>query len=121
MYIQKKQSLKKLTYVCLSFTSMILSTEVQARHKPPDEYAVEEGGASSPRSRKENREDEKYNLIGVALFSGKDPFSYAIKKLTHSKISHLGVILSDAQNENRWYCFESTGTAGEVLRGQYPH
>lgn len=69
----------------------------------------------------ETGEEKKYNLVGIALFSGADLVSSAIKKLTGSKISHVGVILADAEDENTWYCFESTGTAGEVLQGKYPH
>ncbi len=70
----------------------------------------------------EELEGPKYNLRGVALFSGKDPFSYEIKALTRSKISHVGIILSDVRDENQWYCFESTGSASEVIiEGEYPH
>ncbi len=70
---------------------------------------------------KEQKSSLQYNLVGIGLFSGKDPISYGIKGLTRSKVSHVGIILSDAQDENKWYCFESTGSAKEVLRGQYPH
>ncbi len=66
-------------------------------------------------------EDQKYNLMGVALFSGKDAISYGIKKASHSKFSHVGVILSNANEEDDWYCFESTGSRDEVLKGEYPH
>jgi len=69
----------------------------------------------------ETGEEKKYNLVGVALFSGTDPFSYGIKVVTGSKVSHVGVILADADDENTWYCFESTGSASEVLQGKYPH
>lgn len=64
---------------------------------------------------------QKYNLVGIALFSGKDFISRFIKKVTHSKISHVGIILADAKDENKWYCFESTGSVREVLQGHYPH
>src|SRR5690606_34228149 len=40
----------------------------------------------------------KYSLAGIALFSGKDPVSCAIKAITGSKISHVGLILSDTDN-----------------------
>jgi hypothetical protein len=64
---------------------------------------------------------EEYNIVGVALFSGKDAISYGIKRATHSDISHVGIILSDVDDENEWYCFESTGSKREVLSGIYPH
>jgi hypothetical protein len=69
----------------------------------------------------ENEIYSKYNLIGVALFSGKDPISSLIKAITKSKIFHAGVILSDVNDENKWYCFESTGSATEAINGKYPH
>ena len=66
-------------------------------------------------------EEQKYNLTGIALFSGKDVPSSVIKRLTMSHVSHVGIILSDADDENEWYCFESTGSESEVIKGQYPH
>lgn len=63
----------------------------------------------------------QYNLVGVALFGGQEIVSSSIKVLTGSKYSHVGVILADAKDENQWYCFESTGSASEVLHGHYPH
>ncbi len=64
---------------------------------------------------------QQYQLRGIALFSGTDPVSEIIKGVTHSTISHVGIILSDVNNKDQWYCFESTGSAHEVLRGSYPH
>lgn len=130
MFIQKKQNLKKFTYICLSFTSILLSTENRAMENPSrdhvDESITSKYFPTSP-LKSEVRDDTKghgvtqrNNLIGVALFSGKDPFSYGIKGLTNSKTSHVGVVLADAQDENLWYCFESTGSAGEVLSGHLP-
>ncbi|OJX04032.1 MAG: hypothetical protein BGO76_06345 [Caedibacter sp. 38-128] len=69
----------------------------------------------------ETQKDQQYNIVGVALFSGTDPISSLIKVVTRSKISHVGIILADANDENKWYCFESTGSASEVLQGKYPH
>lgn len=62
-----------------------------------------------------------YNLLGIALFSGNDPISFGIKALTHSKISHVGILVADQDDENKWFCFESTGAANEVIKGEYPH
>lgn len=72
---------------------------------------------------------ESYSVVGVALFSGKDPISEAIKKVTHSKTSHVGLILADAdadpKDKRSWFCFESTGAIGEILRykpsKKFPH
>jgi len=107
MFNIKKKDMKRFTYVCLSFASILLSTELQALSSSSEDY--------------ESDDRKHYNLVGIALFSGKDLVSKAIKKATHSKISHVGVILADARDENKWYCFESTGTPSEVLHGHYPH
>jgi len=103
----KKKDMKRFTYACLSFASILLSTELQALSSSSEDY--------------ESDDRKQYNFVGVALFSGKDLVSKAIKAATHSKISHVGVILADARDENKWYCFESTGTPSEVLHGHYPH
>jgi hypothetical protein len=66
-------------------------------------------------------EQGKYNIVGVALFSGDDVVSKAIKAVTNSNISHVGLILSDTKDENKWYSFESTGSADEVMKGIFPH
>lgn len=101
MFTKKISKVRKISYVCLT----LLSTLVPHI-----------SGAS------ENvLEDKKYNLVGVALFSGNDFASRSIKSLTDSNISHVGLILAEQNNENKWYCFESTGAASEVLRGEYPH
>ncbi|MBW8309527.1 MAG: hypothetical protein K0M45_07845 [Candidatus Paracaedibacteraceae bacterium] len=63
----------------------------------------------------------QYHLRGIALFSGTDLVSGVIKGVTHSHISHVGIILSDVNDKDQWYCFESTGSASEVLKGSYPH
>lgn len=67
-----------------------------------------------------------YNLVGVALFSGRDLVSQSIKLLERNKTSHNGLIVVDAdadpEDQSAWYCLESTGTMGEVLkRRMYPH
>lgn len=67
----------------------------------------------------------EYDIRGIALFTGSDPFSYVIRGLTNSKYSHVGAILSkhgaDQNDQKNWYCFESTGDAIEILeRGQLP-
>lgn len=64
-------------------------------------------------------------IHGIALFSGTDPFSMGIKIATESHYSHAGIMLYDVKgdpdDESSWYCFESTGGAGEVLKGILPH
>lgn len=57
--------------------------------------------------------DKALKLWGVALFSGTDPFSYAIKLITSSKVSHVGLILTDENNVK--YSYESTGSASDIL------
>jgi hypothetical protein len=47
-----------------------------------------------------------YNLIGITLFGGTDPFSKAIKKVTDSPYSHVGIILCDNDDIKNWYCFD---------------
>lgn len=62
--------------------------------------------------------DKQLSLWGVGLFSGTDVFSTAIKAVTMSKTSHVGLILID-QNGTK-YSYESTGSAGDVLNGITP-
>lgn len=58
--------------------------------------------------------DKSFNIWGVGLFSGGDPFSKSIQVMTGSKWSHVAAILTD-QSGNK-YCFESTGSATQVLK-----
>ena len=67
-----------------------------------------------------------YTLRGIGLFSGTDPFSSLIRTATKSNYSHVGVILSkvgvDPNDESQWICFESTGSASEILhKHELPH
>lgn len=62
--------------------------------------------------------DKKLSLWGVGLFSGTDVFSTAIKAVTMSKTSHVGMILIDQDGTK--YSYESTGSAGDVLQGITP-
>lgn len=122
MITQKNKALKRFTYICLSLTSIILSTELQARARFSEDCETDRGNyLSVSQSGKIQANNQKYNLVGVALFSGQDPVSYTIKSLTHSNISHVGMILSDVKDEKKRYCFESTGSADEVIKGIYPH
>lgn len=61
-----------------------------------------------------------YTLRGIGLFSGTDVFSKAIRTATKSNYSHVGVILTrvdaDPNDESQWLCFESTGSASEILK-----
>ncbi|NCQ67490.1 MAG: hypothetical protein GW748_07070 [Alphaproteobacteria bacterium] len=70
-------------------------------------------------------EEMDFQMHGVALFSGTDPFSVGIKIATESPYSHVGILLHEASADvsdlTSWYCFESTGSAGEVLSGTLPH
>lgn len=73
-----------------------------------------------------NPDKPLYTLRGIGLFSGTDPFSSLIRTATKSNYSHVGVILSkvgaDPNDESQWLCFESTGSAGEILyKHKLPH
>ena len=57
---------------------------------------------------------KKFDLWGVALFSGSDLVSSIIKKVTHSKTSHIGILLKDELGEI--YCMEATGSASQILK-----
>lgn len=131
------QKLKKTSYVCLTLLSTTLPLATKADNPLLEEFrdqpvisgmvrAAQKDDSIAEESEKtpillKDMEQPKYNLVGVALFAGRDGVSYLIKKATHSRISHVGLILSDINDENKWYCFESTGSAGEVMKGEYPH
>lgn len=68
-------------------------------------------------------ETENLCLKGIALFSSDDPFSIMIKKVTASKFSHVGLVFAKSRESqpDEWVCFESTGSAKEVLKGVLPH
>jgi hypothetical protein len=55
-----------------------------------------------------------FSIDGIALFAGTDPFSKAIKKCTASAWSHVGLIVRDERGQK--YCFESTGSATDILK-----
>lgn len=110
--LDRQETLKLFLDICLTLASLLLSTMIGQRSAPSSENKVSDDAADA---------SIKYNIIGVALFSGTDPFSKVIKGMTHSKTSHVGVILANSENENEWYCFESTGSVDEVLNGQAPH
>ncbi len=90
---------------------------IQAQRLAGDPYL---GGAQEDfvAKQKELIADKQLSLWGVGLFSGTDLFSTAIKAITMSKTSHVGMILTD-QNGTK-YSYESTGSAGDVLQGITP-
>lgn len=110
--LDRQETLKLFLDICLTLASLLLSRMIGQRSAPSSENKVNDDSTETA---------IKYNIIGVALFSGTDPFSKVIKGMTQSKTSHVGVILANSENENEWYCFESTGSAGEVLNGEAPH
>ncbi len=65
---------------------------------------------------------EQYSLIegadlalwGIGLFAGTDIVSKFIRKATGSEWSHVGLILKDQKDQ--LYCFESTGSASDILK-----
>ena len=123
----KKKNLRIAKFLCASIAFIeILTFQVTASSIKEDISEIKKV-VSSTASRKILSKDSetgtirKFNIIGVALFSGKDLVSKTIKTLTQSRISHVGMIVADADDENSWYCFESTGHKHEVLKGKYPH
>jgi len=119
--IMNMENLKRTLYISLSVSHLILSNNLQARQEDYSEELTKKAITTRLKKEKDVNEEKEYNLVGIALFSGKDVVSRTIKMITHSKYSHVGVILADAKDENKWYSFESTGSASEVLHGQYPH
>lgn len=113
----------KITLFLLSSAIIVLSSELQAK-EPFDIEPITAGitfkqpAAGAPGAPEPGR---KYNLRGVSLGAGGDAISTGIRYATWSNYSHVGLILSDAEDETKWYCFESTGSAAEVLNGEYPH
>lgn len=63
-------------------------------------------------------EGKQLSLWGIGLFSGRDPFSQAIKLLTVSKWSHSSAILTDEDGQK--YCYESNGSPQQILQGILP-
>ncbi len=135
----QNQTIRKVTYVFLAYASLLSSSDLNARVNIPQRSFTEESDLliNCPRislkavaDTDEQAQDitasnrtfpSKYDFIGVALFSGNDPFSHLIKVATESKFSHVGIILADLDDKGRLYCFEATGSVGEVLHFQYPH
>jgi hypothetical protein len=58
-------------------------------------------------------QDKEFTLWGIGLFAGSDVVSAGIRKLTGSYVSHCALILSDQYKQR--YCFESTGSANDIL------
>jgi hypothetical protein len=56
---------------------------------------------------------------GIAVFSANDLVGAAIRTLTASSWSHVGLILED-ELDNSLFCFESTGSASQILQGIAP-
>nr|MBP9694411.1 hypothetical protein [Alphaproteobacteria bacterium] len=83
--LDRQETLKLFLDICLTLASLLLSTMIGQRSAPSSESKVSDDVADA---------SIKYNIIGVALFSGTDPFSKVIKGMTHSKTSHVGVILA---------------------------
>jgi hypothetical protein len=97
-----------LRYLSIFLTTILLVTPT-FNHSFADELTEEEVSLKN------------FSLVGIALFGGTDPFSKAIKKVTSSPYSHVGIILCDNDDTNNLYCFESTGTPSEVLSLTMPH
>lgn len=58
-------------------------------------------------------------LEGILLFKAADIVGCFIRLFTASNYSHVGLLLKDI-NDGSYYCFESTGAAGQILEGNLP-
>lgn len=76
--------------------------------------------STSARQGRELIANRELNIWGLALFLSDDPIGVFIKKQTNADWSHCGTILQDEKDQSL-YCFESTGSASDVLRGIMPH
>lgn len=77
--------------------------------------------------RPEQRPPELHlNLIGVALFKGKEYISKFIRKFTKSKYSHVALLLCDVNkqkdDQDGWYIYSANGSASQILTSHMlPH
>lgn len=83
---------------------------------------VHRGEPAYLKRQRESIEGKELYLTGILLFRGHgDGVSSLICKLTDSEWSHVGVhITSSADTSAEEFCFESTGSIGEVLSGMHP-
>ena len=136
----KKVSLHLITLSVISSTSAfaeiadsrfeememeIVSTPVKYKFSPQDSISSKEETIPLL-SGNFDEEAPLYTLRGIGLFSGTDPFSSLIRTATKSNYSHVGVILYkvgvDPNDESQWVCFESTGSASEIVhKHEFPH
>ena len=120
---QQQEDLMKLLYTLALLLNISYAQEtIQVDIIPQQRLAGAPylGGAQEDFVEKQKTliEDKQLSLWGVGLFSGTDLFSKAIKAVTMSKTSHVGLILTDQDGIK--YSYESTGSAGDVLRGISP-
>jgi len=128
MNILNLKKIKKQRKILISLAFLSLSTSQLAAKDFLDEEMSRSNSAPLVHQTKDSTLEEvkrsvtrpQYNLIGVALFSGNDLVSQAIKAHTHSDTSHIGLILSDVNDDDKWYSFEATGSAKKVLQGRLP-
>lgn len=69
-----------------------------------------------PLKRPENLE---LGLIGIALFSGNESVSRAIRYVTNSSFSHVALLLHDVTKEpadpEGWYIYSANGSASQIM------
>lgn len=88
-------------------TSPIIASPTQV------EQILTTGQSDFVNAQKQLIEGKKLSLWGVTLFAGSDIFSAAIKLVTDSKWSHVGLIFTDENGIK--YSYESTGSASEII------
>lgn len=72
--------------------------------------------SSWPKSPKNNYEEEVpafYNIVGVAMFSGNG-VGKVIQGVTNSNVSHVGLLISDAQDERKKYVSHATSAGVHI-------
>jgi hypothetical protein len=59
------------------------------------------------------------NLLGIALFSGNEVFSRAIRSITKSNYSHVALLLHDKTKDptdvDGWYVYSANGSASQIM------
>jgi len=80
---------------------------------------VKEERSRPPAPPMKRPEGLELSLIGVALFSGNEIFSKAIRSITKSAYSHVALLLHDAKNEPNdpegWYIYSANGSASQIM------
>lgn len=86
--------------------------------KKPLHKTLQFGQSEFEKVERELIKGKNFQLWGIGLFAGNDPFSFIIREATSSDWSHCALILKDQFDQK--YCFESTGSLEGILDGVKP-